>query len=170
MLKRFLQDIGADEEYTKTHWTSGFGQIEQQLMNYPEENARKFASIAMLLGYVAFADLKISRGEAEFLKNILQEDMGLKVSEALVVSQLALDESFCSSADISRVMVFLNQNCDRQDKIRILHTCFQIAVYDGIVPEETKILTKLANSLGFKHEEFQRLAKDYNRYKRDSSV
>ncbi len=167
MLKEFMLSVGASEDYTKTKWEPDLSAIERQLQQYPSDNARKYAGIAIVLGHIAFADLKISREETKFLQKVMQDDLELKLSEALVITQMATSEELWQGVIIEQVWKVLNASLDKAAKRNLLRTAFQLAVFDGIVPAEMKALTRLASALEITHSEFVEISSNFKQYVQD---
>ena len=110
-------------------------------------------AVCALLLEMAHADGEFSADEMEEIVAVMEKDFGLLKEEAAEIVELA-EEERRASIDLWQFSRLISDNCDQEEKLKILETLWTVIYVDGILDaHEDYLVHKLANVLDLSHRE-----------------
>jgi uncharacterized tellurite resistance protein B-like protein len=123
--------------------------IAGQLDALPLDRARFLAAFAYILTRAAAADMDISHAESRAIEQLVAEHGGLPESQAVLVAQIARNQSLLYSATEDYLVTRqFRELASAEDRIALLRCCYLIgAADDTITAEESDTLQQIAKEL-----------------------
>lgn len=164
--KDFLDGLGVSfhSHQNLSAQPSIFSEIENALESYPREEATFIAAVALLLGHMAYADLDISPSETQFMRELLQSELGLTPDKAKLVTAIAVSQPAWAGLEITKVWATIREQRPKAERKKIMHMAFQLAAFDGINAEESQALELMSRGLGFQHPDFIELKLEFKEH------
>lgn len=128
--------------------------IAGQLDALPVERARFLAAFAYILTRAAAADMDISHAESRAIEQLVAEHGGLPEAQAVLVSQIARNQSLLSSGteDYLVTRQFRDLATDAE-RVALLRCCYLVgAADDSITAHESQALQQIAKELDIDRE------------------
>jgi uncharacterized tellurite resistance protein B-like protein len=133
-----------------------FDAVSRLLADRPDEEIKRIAGLAGLLGVVAHADDAMTAQELERIRGILRERLRLTDVEIDPIATLLRDHRVQLFALESHIYArLINEAVPREQKHDLLRALFHVAAVDhSINVEEDRALWMLADALLLSHREF----------------
>ena len=130
--------------------------IARELDSLPEDRARFVASLAYVLGRVAYADHHVSEEETREMERIVSETGGLSDELAVLAVQIAKSQNrLFGGTENFLVTRELRELAAPEDRATLLDALFAISAADDTISAvEESQLRQIASELGFSHKEF----------------
>lgn len=130
--------------------------IARALDDLPAERARFVASLAYVLGRVAYADQQISPEETGAMERLVTELGELPSDQATLVVEMAKSQNrLFGGTENFLVTRELRALATPEDRGRLLDALFAISAADDTISAvEESQLRQIASELGFSHDEF----------------
>lgn len=123
--------------------------IAGQLDALPVERARFLAAFAYILTRAAAADMDISHAESRAIEQLVAEHGGLPESQAVLVSQIARNQSLLySGTEDYLVTRQFRELSTEDDRLALLRCCYLVgAADDSITSQESDTFQQIAKEL-----------------------
>ncbi len=133
-----------------------FDSIESILEGRTDEEVKLVTGYAGLLGKIAYSDMETSNVELERIQEILAEEMSLDGQQIEMIVKL-LDDQHVKLFSLEDYIYtrFINDVCEKAEKLGLLHALFRVAAADeSVCAEEDAALWSVAKGLRLSHKEF----------------
>jgi len=159
--------LGLDPGDPPAHARYGelFAEVSRLLADRSEEEIKRIAGFAGLLGAVAQADDEMTPAELDRIGGILRDRLRLTGDEIVPIVTLLRDHRVRLFALESHIYARLvNDVVPREQKHDLLRALFHVAAVDhAINAEEDRTLWMLADALLFSHREFVTVRAEFSR-------
>lgn len=163
VMKKFLPGSGGPDPRLDARDTETVRRIAGQLDALPVERARFLAAFAYILTRAAAADLDISHAESQAIERLVAEHGGLPESQAVLVSQIARNQSllYSGTEDYLVTRQFRDLATD-DDKLALLRCCYIVgAADDTITAQESDTLQQIAKELDVDRPSINRIRTEF---------
>lgn len=142
-----------------------FAEVSRLLSDRSEEEIKRIAGLAGLLGAVAHADNEMTPQELDRIRGILRDRLRLTDAEIAPIVTLLREHRLQLFALESHVYARLaNDVVPREQRPDLLRALFQVAAVDhAINAEEDRTLWMLADALLLTHREFVTVRSEFSR-------
>ena len=166
-LGRFLGGAGRRADASKpaldARDTETVRRIAGQLDALPVERARFLAAFAYILTRAAAADMDISHAEVRAIEQLVAEHGGLPESQAVLVAQIARNQSILYSATEDYLVTRqFHDLSTAEDRLALLRCCYIVgAADDTITAQESDTLQQIAKELDVDREAVNRIRNEF---------
>jgi uncharacterized tellurite resistance protein B-like protein len=164
LLSKLLQNL--EKGRTESHTTETVRKISEELDKLDQSQARYIACFAYLLSRVAGADMTVSRKETRRMEEIVAENSGLPLEQAVLVVQIAKTQNllFGGTENFLVAREFRDMS-SLEERLGLLDCLFSVAASHELVSTiEDNEISQIADELRIEHRDFIAIRSRYREY------